>query len=90
MQTPQATPYQQIVRNQQNLLAVAKGYQHQADTQGMGAVLDQIKRKQQIITEVNRKDHSDSIFVGVPEDAGVNLYRINQKNIRENSIYAFK
>lgn len=46
MQTPQATPYQQIVRNQQNLLAVAKGYQNQADTQGMGAVLDQIKRKQ--------------------------------------------
>ncbi len=62
MQKPEATPYQSVVTNKQNLMGVIKNYQVKGGLSGAGPFLDQVRRKANIISEQNRPDITDSIY----------------------------
>jgi hypothetical protein len=47
-----------------------------------------IKNREGLLAQAFRKQ-KNSIYTGIPSDAAVNLFEINAKNRRENSLYAF-
>jgi hypothetical protein len=53
-------------------------------------VIASVNRRQSLIAEAFHAPTRDSLYSGVPRSSAVNLYNINLKNLRENSLYSFQ
>lgn len=52
-------------------------------------IISQIEKKNQVVSAAFNKQRQESLYAGVPKDPAVNLYNIELKNLRENSLYSF-
>jgi len=52
-------------------------------------IISQLKDREQIVSAAFDRQRQESLYAGVPKDPAVNLYNIELKRIRENSIYSF-
>ena len=95
MQAKYPIPYQNIVTNDNNLLTVMKGFSEtQAGQSGImnedpAAIISNVARQGSLLQEIFNTPKRESLYSGVSRSAAVNLYEIQQRNRRENSLYAF-
>ena len=94
MQQKQPIPYQKIVANGRNLKAFLSGFQEASayggiDQEDVAQVTANANRTAKLITSAFDNRTTTSLYAGVPKSAAQNLYEINKRRTREDSIYAF-
>lgn len=52
-------------------------------------IIAQMQNREGLVRHLQQKQQRDSIYAGVPKSAAANLFEIELKNLRENSLYAF-
>lgn len=87
-------PYDRIAGNGRNLQATLTGFQEAKMGGGWmptdtAAVLANVQRTSGLISSAFDQRTTSSLYAGVPKSAAINLYEIDKKNARENSLYAF-
>ena len=92
METKYPVPYDKLLNDRRNLMAITEGYQEVRNENGFmptdaANIIVNIKRRQGLIAEAFDTKKKESLYYGAPKSAATNLFELKLKQQRENSIY---